>query len=204
MKKIVPNHSSFFKTIVDFIPEGKKSLFELGCGTGFITEKVLKARPYLEITCIDRSPWMLEIIKNKSDLKDVKLMLGDASQTWPADTYDTIMTVLNLHHFNDEERSRIINMIYTSLNKNGVFISGDVFRPDSRQEEEIYRKQWYNSMIEAGFEEENARYMLEMRENAYESIDTMEGYRKKLNDAGFKNIYCPYTNLIYGIIVAYK
>jgi hypothetical protein len=95
-------------------------------------------------------------------------------------------------------------MIYTSLNKNGVFISGDVFRPDSRQEEEIYRKQWYNSMIEAGFEEENARYMLEMRENAYESIDTMEGYRKKLNDAGFKNIYCPYTNLIYGIIVAYK
>ncbi|TQD25919.1 class I SAM-dependent methyltransferase [Methanolobus vulcani] len=204
MKKIIPNHSFFFKTIVDFIPEGEKSLFEVGCGTGFITEKVLKARPQLKITCIDRSPWMLEIIKNKSDLKDVKLMLGDASQTWPADAYDIIMTVLNLHHFNDEERTNIINLIYSSLNKNGVFITGDVFRPDSMSEEELYRKKWYNSMIEAGFEEENAKYMLEMRENAYESIDTMEGYRKKLAAAGFKKICCPYMNFIYAIIIAYK
>jgi cyclopropane fatty-acyl-phospholipid synthase-like methyltransferase len=147
---------------------------------------------------------MLEIIKNKSDLKDVKLILGDAFQTWPSDEYDIIMTVLNLHHFDDENRSKIINMIYSSLNQNGVFITGDVFKPDSRSEEEMYRDQWYNSMKEAGFEEKNARYMLEMRENAYDSIDTMESYRKKLNDVGFKKIYCPYTNLIYGIFVAYK
>jgi tRNA (cmo5U34)-methyltransferase len=204
IKKIIPNHSFFFKTIVDFIPEGEKRLFELGCGTGFITEKVLKARPDLKITCIDKSPWMLEIIKSKSDLKDVKLLLGDVFQTWPAEKYDIIMTVLNLHHFNDEDRNKIIKIIYSSLHKDGVFITGDVFKPNNQIEENMYRKKWYDSMKEAGFEEENAKYMLEMRENAYDSIDTLEGYRKKLRDAGFKNIYCPYTNLIYGIIVAYK
>nr|WP_321498376.1 class I SAM-dependent methyltransferase [uncultured Methanolobus sp.] len=204
MKKIIPNHSFFFKTLVDFIPIGEKKLFELGCGPGFITEKILIENPDLKITCIDKSPWMLEIIKSKSTLKDVKLILGDVFHTWPDNKFDAILTVLNLHHFDDEDRSKVINMIYSSLSKNGVFITGDVFKSDSRSEENMYRKLWYNYMKKAGFEEENARYMLEMRENAYDSIDTLEDYKKKLNDAGFENIYCPYTNLIYGIIVAYK
>lgn len=204
IKKIIPNHSFFFKTIVDFIPEGNKKLFELGCGTGFITEKVLKSRPGLKITCIDKSPWMLEILKNKPNLKDVQLILGNVFQNWPDDKYDIILTILNLHHFDEEGRSKIIKLIYSSLNKNGILITGDVFKPNSRFEEDMNRKKWYDSMKEADFQEENAKYMLEMRENAYDSIDTLEGFRNKLNDAGFKNIYCPYTNLIYGIIVAYK
>ncbi|WP_406658329.1 class I SAM-dependent methyltransferase [Methanolobus sp. ZRKC2] len=186
------------------MPEDNKKLFELGCGTGFFTEFVLNTRPNLEITSMDKSPWMLEIVRNKSELEGVKLILGNVFETWPSENYDVILTALNLHHFNNTDKFNLIKMIHGSLNKGGLFITADVFKPDTEFEEMTYRNMWFDSMIEAGFSEENAKSMIEMRKSAYDSIDTLEGYKRKLIDAGFRNICCPYVNYIYGIFVAYK
>lgn len=58
-KQALPNWQAFFSTVIEYTPEGKKEILELGSGTGFLTSMIRKARPEASITCIDKDPAML-------------------------------------------------------------------------------------------------------------------------------------------------
>jgi len=204
IQKIVPHSSLFFSTLIGFIPDaGGCRLLELGSGTGFVTAMILAGHPDAEITCIDMSPEMLAVAREKPALPNVNLVLGDFREVYPEEKFDVVLTSLCMHHLNDGDRMEMMRKISGSLGEGGVFINGDVFRPVTEFEETLYRRRWLHGMIQDGLAEEDARHMLDMREENFGFLDTMKGYEEKLKAAGFAHVLCPYNYDFHGVFVAY-
>lgn len=204
IEKIVTNHGVFFDQVVSLIPEGDIDVLELGSGTGYLTEKIIAKNPHASITCIDMTPEMIEIAMEKERLKDVDFIEGDFREVWPDKKFDVIISTLCLHHLNDRDRAEVIMKIHQSLNENGIFINGDVFKPEDGFIEELLNRRWMNSMLNDGLSEEQASGMTEKRKTALDFIDTHESYRKKMLWAGFSRFFCFYSYEIYSITAGFK
>jgi tRNA (cmo5U34)-methyltransferase len=200
---IISNPALFFDSALDYIPDGKITVLELGSGTGYVTEQILEKNPDAEITCIDMTPEMLVIARKKSTLAGVAFLEGDFREVWPDGLFDVVITTLCLHHLPDADRAAIVRHIRTSLKTGGCFINGDVFRPEYAWEETIYRTRWGRYMTEHGLSGPEAEGMLAKREKSYGFIDTFEQYRQKLADAGFERILFPYHYDFYGVFIGF-
>jgi tRNA (cmo5U34)-methyltransferase len=202
IEKIMPYADLFFGITLDCIPGGRTSVLELGSGTGYVTERILRRNPQARITCIDMTPEMLAIARGKPELEGVSFIEGDFREVWPEEQFDLVVTTLCLHHLPDADRARVIHRISTTLNEGGYFINGDIFRPESEWEERISRNRWRRYMVEHGLPAGDAEGMIETRQENFRYIDTLRGYRQKLSDAGFQRILCPYVCYFTSVFLA--
>jgi ubiquinone/menaquinone biosynthesis C-methylase UbiE len=103
-------------------------VLDIGCGTGLLSLKFLEKADCL-VCCIDSSPEMLEIFKNKIDklsLSDkISLELGDAENlNFEDKKFDIIASTVTLHHVKD--KYPVIKKIYSLLKPGGKFVLGDI------------------------------------------------------------------------------
>ncbi len=202
--KIIPSAEDFFGSVLSFVPEGRIRVLELGSGTGFVTSMLVEKKREMEITCIDLSPAMLEVAKEKPELSGAEFITGDFREVWGEGFYDFVLTTLCLHHLPAEDRAFVIAKIYNSLNKDGVFVNGDVFAAESVNEENLNIEWWRREMINSGFSHKEADLMIQKREDNYAYLDIIPDYTGKLASAGFKDVLLPYKNRIYGVVVGFK
>lgn len=202
LKQSLPNWEAFFTTVVEYIPEGKIEILELGSGTGFLTSIIRKARPEVSITCIDKDPDMLAIAKEKPELKDITFIEGDILKMWPEASFDLVISTQCLFALLADEKARIFEQIYDSLKPGGMLIEGDIVRPESKWEGMIYRSQWKKYMLEQGMSPEEAEEMLLSLERLSDRIDTLAEFRGRLKEAGFERIFSPYWYEMYAVLVA--
>lgn len=198
--KIVPDAQSFFGAVVSSLPEGKVSVLELGSGTGYVTEMVLRASPTAAVTCIDMDPAMLAVARRKKTLQGVSYLEGDFREVWPEGKFDLVLTSLCLHHLPDPDRASIVRRISTALRPGGVFVNGDVFRGETPEDEERDCRLWEQAMTENGLSAGERDAMLAKRKRNVAYLDTRPGYLQKMKDAGFTQITCPYRHGIYAVV----
>jgi len=65
------------KNILESLPK-KPKILELGCGTGILTELLVKLKLSLDITAVDIAPKMLACAKKKPSLKEINFLNCDA------------------------------------------------------------------------------------------------------------------------------
>ncbi len=112
--------------ITDFIvlhsrPEGR--LLDLGCGPGLYTS-VFREKGY-SVTGIDFNPDSIEYAKSQH--RDIRYIEGDYINSYPDGRFDTVIIIYcDLGTHSDNDRDTLINNVYNSLDKGGVFIF-DVF-----------------------------------------------------------------------------
>lgn len=198
--RIVPDARTFFGTVVSFVPGGKISVLELGSGTGYVTEMVLRASPTASVTCIDMDPAMLAVARQKEMLRGVSFLEGDFREVWPEEQFDLVLTSLCLHHLPDPDRTAVIGRIYKTLRPGGVFVNGDVFRGATPEEEEEDRRLWRHEMTENRLPAGEVEAMLAKRERNVFYQDTLPGYLQKMKEAGFKQVTYPYRHGIYAVV----
>ena len=91
----------FVKEKIDFEP---KKILEIGCGTGFLTEKILSLFPNAEITACDISEDMIfrcmEKMENISEDANIKYLVCDAQKDLPNEEFDLIISGLTIQWFN--------------------------------------------------------------------------------------------------------
>lgn len=204
IEKIVTRHEIFFSQVVSLVPGGDIRVLELGSGTGYLTEKIIEKNPGAKVTCIDMTPEMIGIAMRKETLKNVEFIEGDFRNVWPNGKFDLVISTLCFHHLPDKDREEVTKMIRDSLADGGIFVNGDVFKSDDEFIGGILDERWKEAMIENGLSEKQADGMIEKRGRALEFIDTPEGYRKKLLDAGFGKVFCFYSFDIYGVFAAFR
>ncbi len=202
--RILPNAEIFFSTCLSFIPHLNVSIMELGSGTGYFTTLMLRQNPDYQITCIDKSPEMLELAKRKKELTGCTFIEGDITTGLPEGTFDCVVTTLTLHHISDMSRKGLIELLIQKLNPDGIFICGDVFRPEKDWTELIYRSRWENHMRKSGMPEEQIHETISGREKAWPLLDTMHGLYRKMKTAGFKQILMPYQYDMFGVMIGWK
>lgn len=96
----------------------KKTVLEIGIGTGRIAKKV--APRCLRLTGIDISPKTIERAKmNLKDYNNIDFLCADFLQYPFACTYDIIYTSLTMMHF--ENKQKVIEKVDLLLSKGGKF-----------------------------------------------------------------------------------
>ncbi|WP_342678220.1 class I SAM-dependent methyltransferase [Methanofollis sp. UBA420] len=197
---IVPDAPAFFGTVVSSLPDGETSVLELGSGTGYVTEMVLRASTAASVTCIDMDPAMLAVARRKETLRGVSFLEGDFRDIWPEEQFDIVLTSLCLHHLSDQDRAAVVRRIHTTLRPGGIFVNGDVFRGVTSEEEERDCRLWQQAMAENGLPVEEIEAMLARREKNAACLNTLPGYLQKMKDAGFRQITCSYRHSIYAVV----
>lgn len=201
---ILPMSDLFFSSCLSFIPDGPVTLLELGSGTGYATSKILTVNPQAVITCIDHSPEMIACARQKQELESVQIIEQDIRDPWPNKQYDVIMTTLCLHHIPGDDRVVLLRRVHKALSPGGVFICGDIVRPESVETEEVYVGRWVKSMIHAGMSTEEADQMIRSRKTNYPEMETISGFYRKMRGIGFSRILMPYKHEISAIFIGYR
>lgn len=201
---ILPMSDLFFSVVLSFIPETTRTLLELGSGTGYATAKVIQTHPGISINGIDHAPEMIRCARVKPELADVSWYEQDIRDPWPESEYDVIMTTLCLHHIPRYDRMILLSRIQGSLTPGGIFICGDIIRPETEHAEEIYRTRWIRSMKNAGMSSLEIEEITGSRKANYEEMETIQSFPAKMRDAGFSRVLMPYRYEISAVFVGLK
>ena len=102
-------------------------LLDLGCGTGALGELVLSRLPGARLSCVDLSPKMAEVARERlGDRADV--LLCDAERLPFRDgSFDAAWCNDSFHHYPDPERAAF--QAWRVLAPGGTFIIGDAWQP---------------------------------------------------------------------------
>lgn len=89
IQRCVPRYHEMLQMLTDYIPDdlNPKRIFELGCGSGLLSQRILKKIPTAEIHLVDLSGDILEQCKSnlnkpinvkfiQADFKDLKFEKG--------------------------------------------------------------------------------------------------------------------------------
>jgi len=201
LNAILPMSNLFFSEVLSFIPADAQTLLELGSGTGFATVQVLNYHPDIKIVGIDHSPDMIHYARLKPELVDVSFSEQDIRDPWPGGQYDVILTTLCLHHICEKDRRDLLKRIHNHLAPRGVFICGDIIRPESNMIEEIYRVRWIRSMKTAGLSDEEIESIVTSRKANYSEMESVSGLLDKMKEIGFSQVFTPYHCEISAVFV---
>ncbi|MFD9836687.1 class I SAM-dependent methyltransferase [[Kitasatospora] papulosa] len=130
----MPDREERFRVMLDMVeavvgPEPR--VLDLACGTGSITDRLLKRFPRATSTGVDLDPALLAIARGTFEGDDrvtfVTADLKDASWTerLPHDAYDAVLTATALHWLHSEPLVALYGQIGGLVRGGGVFMNAD-------------------------------------------------------------------------------
>jgi malonyl-CoA O-methyltransferase len=98
--------------------EESLQILEIGCGTGYLTERLCHVYPKARITAIDLAPGMIEVAQERIQQSNVQFICADIEEMELNRKYDLVISNATFQWFNQiEETTR---RLYTSLKPNGI------------------------------------------------------------------------------------
>lgn len=162
------------------IPAQAGILLDLGCGTGLELDEIFKRRPDIQVTGIDLSSEMLQVLRKKYPEKKLELIQGDYFlEPLGEETYDMAVSFETLHHFKPEKKLGLYEKICRSLKAGGCYLEADYMADD---------EEWERVLME---ECERRRRKWEIPEDVFVHFDTplTVGHQKQLLEkAGFTRV----------------
>ncbi|WIF95520.1 malonyl-ACP O-methyltransferase BioC [Caminicella sporogenes] len=95
-----------------------KKILEIGCGTGYLTKKLINNFSSAKITAVDIAPGMIEYVKFNIKYNNVNFICGDIEEIDLNDKYDLIISNATFQWFNYLEKT--IDKLIGLLNINGI------------------------------------------------------------------------------------
>jgi RimJ/RimL family protein N-acetyltransferase/ubiquinone/menaquinone biosynthesis C-methylase UbiE len=130
-----------------FIPATQEPFFilDIGCGTGIELSYIWEKAPNAQITCIDLSREMLNLLLEHHQDKTKQITAIQASYfSWeyPEKAFDMVVSSMTMHHFWQDEKVEIYKKIHSTLREGGVYIESDfiVDAPLAEQHRRRYKK----------------------------------------------------------------
>lgn len=168
-----------------YLPEGCKTLLDLGIGTGLELEAVFQRFPECRVTGVDLSARMLELLREKYPGRNLDLHQASYFDFDPGEErFDSAMTVMTLHHYTHEVKTELYRRLLRALKPGGVYVECDYMIPQSEEDpqglEDFYFSEYERLKREQGLSEN--------REYHYDTPCTVENQKKMLAAAGFVQI----------------
>jgi len=205
--RTIPDMESFYTAVTVALPEMREEsnrVLELGCGTGLLTVRIRRTHPEAVVICIDSSPAMLAIARQKPELDFVTLTPGDIRDPWPEGPYGAVMSTFCLPALEPDVQLAVLKRAYDVLGDGGVCITGCVVRPKTAEEEQHQLARWVTFMQGAGLNPKEVRRQRASWDGARARIPTVEGFWEMLEEAGFTQIRCPYHVGLYAVFVGVR
>jgi tRNA (cmo5U34)-methyltransferase len=188
----------------------KKSLLDLGCGDGILTEELLKVDGSLSVTLLDGSGDMLAKARQRlgkfGDFRYVRASFQELLENdILAERYAFAVSSMAIHHLTLSEKIMLFKKIHGLLKDGGYFVNIDVVLPPTEVLDEWYMKLWQEWMEDKkaalGVEDESGINIVDRYKDLEENKpDTLEAQLYSLKEIGFREVDCFYK---YGIFSVY-
>lgn len=180
-----------------FINLTPKKIYDLGCSTGSLLEKIEARHPMKEISFIgiDLVPEMIEKSKKKQFLNPINFQfLCEDISTFEFDEASIICSYYTLQFVLPSVRQKLVNKIYDSLTWGGAFFVFEKTRgPDGRFQD--MNTHVYNEYkINKGYSPEEIFNKSRSLAGVLEPFSD-RGNFEMFERAGFKDIECIFTNI---------
>lgn len=130
----LPDREERFRVMLDMVeavvgPEPR--VLDLACGTGSITDRLLKRFPKATSTGVDLDPALLAIARGTFEGDDrVTFVTADLKDpAWterlPFDSYDAVLTATALHWLHSEPLAALYGQLGQLVRDGGVFMNAD-------------------------------------------------------------------------------
>ena len=106
-------------------------ILELGCGTGYVTEKLSNLFPKAHITAIDFAESMITVAKTRPNVKNVTFHCEDIERLRLEESYDVIISNATFQWLNDLKQ--VIRNLFHHLSTDGILLFS-TFGQDTFQE----------------------------------------------------------------------
>lgn len=148
--KVAPFYKDTIEALVETLPFSQKKkihVIDLGCGTGNITQALLRRYPGAQVTCVDLAEQMIAMAKIKlSGSKNVTYWVGDARDFPYRGKYDAVIGSLVLHHIEGKEKTIFYRKVFNALAQGGVFYTADVVMGSNPYLQDLYVERWKRFM----------------------------------------------------------
>lgn len=102
-------------------------LLDLGCGTGALAEAVLEEIANACLACVDLSPKMLELAKERLSGKADVFLVDVEGLPFPDSSFDAAWCNDSFHHYPDPKKAAF--QMWRVLKPGGTLVVGDVWQP---------------------------------------------------------------------------
>jgi SAM-dependent methyltransferase len=124
-----------FATMLEALEQGVGSRFvclDLGCGTGSLSERILRRFPHARTVAIDHDPVLMTIgrvglgdFRGRLTWLDADLRRKDWAGELPARRFDAAVSTTALHWFTGAELGRLYEDLARVIRPGGWFLNGD-------------------------------------------------------------------------------
>ncbi|GAA2940475.1 MULTISPECIES: class I SAM-dependent methyltransferase [Streptomyces] len=135
----MPDREERFRVMLDTVEAvagPTPRVLDLACGTGSISDRLLRRLPGADSTCVDIDPALLTIARGHF-AGDDRVTFVEADLTAPAWTerlphtsYDAVVTATALHWLDTEPLRRLYGDLAGLVREGGVFLNADHMRED--------------------------------------------------------------------------
>ena len=205
--RCVPRYSEMLHTMFSYFPEDfmPKRILDLGCGTGNLTDEILKKFPEAEIDALDLSENILsESRKRFAHTPNIRYIHADfRGLHLPPGSYDLVMSSIAIHHIEDPDKIKLYKEVCQALSGNGLFIFADQTRGTTN---EIYAKnisRWKEEAMKLGSTEENWDMWM-AHQDSHDFHSPVNWHLQQLEEAGFKEVDVLSKYLMWVVIWAKK
>lgn len=133
----LPSKNKMYNKAVSLLSiQANESVLELGCGTGFLTSKLIAKQAI--VTSIDQSAGMLARAKER--VPNSTFIQADILQYADRKRYDYVLLFFVLHELNATERTSLLKSAKEMLNETGRIIICDFAVPDKGMMKTLFPK----------------------------------------------------------------
>jgi len=208
IRKAVPGYDDIFAAalqLIPFRPDDPVRVLDLGAGTGLFSYQALDRCPKGRFVLWDVADRMLETARERfRDFPDQFSYVADDYRRLPeTESFDLVISSLSIHHLSDDEKRDLFRRIHGVLTTPGMFINIDLVKGPTSFLEDLYNRDWYDKMRQAGATQDEIESGIQRR-NAYDRDAFMEDQLRWLREAGFTDSDCVYRNYKMGLFLGMK
>jgi len=203
---VVPSRKEILEMLAELATQfNSKStkILDLGCGFGDVTAEILNLKSDVEVVMIDYSEEMIRLSNERFKQNDkIKTIKYDLNKGLPSEIvdgkFDAVVSCFALHHIDFESRVGLYSDINKTLNQDGIFVNGDLFKGESPTIDQWEFDNWIKWMVkqikeklnkEKSFKEVKEKQIKEFEEKD-DKPGTIWDMNSDLREAGFKYVDC--------------
>lgn len=97
-----------------------KTILEIGCGTGYVTQRLINDFPNAQITAVDIAPGMIDYVSSIIQSEHVSFICGDIEEIDLKKSYDLIISNATFQWFNDFNKT--VSKLMHYLDQDGILV----------------------------------------------------------------------------------